>query len=67
MHERAAQEAANQQKAFDQYVRQTAGSSGNTADQLSKLAELCRPYSKATGIEKSPSRSDSHNVHGVES
>jgi ABC-type multidrug transport system fused ATPase/permease subunit len=41
MHERAAQEAASQQKAFDQYVRQTAGTSGaSTADQLSKLADL---------------------------
>jgi ABC-type multidrug transport system fused ATPase/permease subunit len=41
MHERAAQEAAQQQKAFDQYVRQTAGSGGDsTADQLGKLADL---------------------------
>ncbi len=41
MHERAAQQAAQQQKAFDQYVRQTAGASGDTtADQLSKLADL---------------------------
>ena len=41
MHERAAEQAAQQQKAFDQYVRQTAGSSGaDTADQLSKLADL---------------------------
>jgi ABC-type multidrug transport system fused ATPase/permease subunit len=41
MHERAAQEAAQQQKAFDQYVKQAAGSSGaSTADQLSKLADL---------------------------
>ena len=41
MHERAAAEAAQQQKAFDQYVRQTAGSEGqSTADQLSKLADL---------------------------
>ena len=41
MHERAAQEAAQQQKAFDQYVKQTAGASGaSTADQLSKLADL---------------------------
>ena len=46
MHERAAQEAANQQKAFDQYVRQTAGASGSdTASQLSKLADL-----KAQGV-----------------
>ena len=41
MHERQAQEAASQQKAFDQYVKQTAGTSGDiTADQLSKLADL---------------------------
>ncbi|HMK62013.1 MAG TPA: SHOCT domain-containing protein, partial [Acidimicrobiales bacterium] len=41
MHERAAAEAAQQQKAFDQYVRQTAGTAGSTtADQLSKLADL---------------------------
>jgi ABC-type multidrug transport system fused ATPase/permease subunit len=41
MHERASQEAAQQQKAFDQYVRQTAGTSGaTTADQLSKLSDL---------------------------
>jgi len=41
MHERAAKDAADQQQAFDQYVRQAAGSSGaSTADQLSKLADL---------------------------
>ena len=40
MHERAAQQAAQQQKAFDQYVKQTAASSDTTADQLSKLADL---------------------------
>jgi ABC-type multidrug transport system fused ATPase/permease subunit len=40
MHERAAQEAAQQQSAFDDYVRQTAGDSGDTASQLSKLADL---------------------------
>jgi ABC-type multidrug transport system fused ATPase/permease subunit len=41
MQERAAQEAAQQQKAFDDYVRQTAGpGGGNTAEQLSKLADL---------------------------
>jgi hypothetical protein len=41
MHERAAQQAALQQKAFDQYVKQTAGTPGaSTADQLSKLAGL---------------------------
>jgi Short C-terminal domain/Phospholipase_D-nuclease N-terminal len=41
MHERAAQQAALQQKAFDQYVKQTAGTPGETsADQLHKLAGL---------------------------
>ena len=41
MHERAAAQAAEQQKAFDQYVKQAAGTSGDsTADQLSKLADL---------------------------
>jgi Short C-terminal domain/Phospholipase_D-nuclease N-terminal len=41
MHERAAQQAAMQQKSFDQYVKQTAGaSSEGTADQLAKLADL---------------------------
>ena len=40
MHERAAQEAAQQQKAFDSYVKQTAGAGDTTADQLSKLADL---------------------------
>ncbi len=41
MHERAAAEAAQQQKAFDTYVKQTAGSGGDSAaDQLSKLADL---------------------------
>jgi ABC-type multidrug transport system fused ATPase/permease subunit len=41
MHERAAQQAAQQQKSFDQYVRQTAGTAGDsTTDQLSKLADL---------------------------
>jgi Short C-terminal domain len=46
MHERAAQQAALQQKAFDQHVRQAAGTPGSTtADQLSKLAGL-----KAQGL-----------------
>ena len=37
----APREAAQQQKAFDTYVKQTAGSAGdNAADQLSKLADL---------------------------
>jgi Short C-terminal domain/Phospholipase_D-nuclease N-terminal len=41
MHERAAAQAAEQQKAFDQYVKQAAGTPGtSTADQLSKLADL---------------------------
>ena len=41
MHERQAQQAADQQKAFDEYVRQAAGTPGDsTADQLSKLADL---------------------------
>src|ERR1700685_4063541 len=41
MHERAAAQAAEQQKAFDQYVKQAAGTPGtSTADQLSKLAGL---------------------------
>jgi energy-coupling factor transporter transmembrane protein EcfT len=39
MHERAARDAAQQQKAFDDYVRQTAGGS-DAASQLSKLADL---------------------------
>ncbi len=46
MHERAAAEAAQQQKAFDAYVRQAAGSEGaDTASQLAKLADL-----KAQGV-----------------
>jgi hypothetical protein len=41
MHERAAQQAAQQQKAFDQYVKQAAGAPADTsADQLAKLADL---------------------------
>ena len=41
MHERAAKQAAEQQKAFDAYVKEAAGTNGsNTADQLSKLANL---------------------------
>ena len=41
MHERAAQQAADQQKAFDQYVKQAAGTPGeSSADQLHKLADL---------------------------
>ncbi|HEV3132302.1 MAG TPA: SHOCT domain-containing protein [Acidimicrobiales bacterium] len=45
MHERAAAAAAQQQKAFDAYVKQTAGSSGGSADELAKLADL-----KAKGV-----------------
>ncbi|HEX4128099.1 MAG TPA: SHOCT domain-containing protein [Acidimicrobiales bacterium] len=46
MHERQAQQAAQQQKAFDQYVKQAAGTPGaSTADQLSKLADL-----KSSGV-----------------
>ena len=39
MHERAAAQAQQQQKAFDSYVQQAGGGS-STADQLSKLADL---------------------------
>ena len=41
MHDRAAEQAAQQQQAFDQYVKQAAGTPGETsADQLHKLADL---------------------------
>jgi Phospholipase_D-nuclease N-terminal/Short C-terminal domain len=40
MHEHAAKDAARQQQAFDAYVQQTAGTDGNSADQLAKLADL---------------------------
>ena len=41
MHERAVQQAEAQQKAFDNYVKQTAGTPGSSAaDQLAKLADL---------------------------
>jgi len=40
MHERAAAQAAQQQKAFDAYVKQAASASGSSADELTKLAEL---------------------------
>ena len=41
MHERAAEQAAAQQKAFDQYVKEAAGTPGeSSADQLHKLADL---------------------------
>jgi hypothetical protein len=39
MHERALKQAQAQQKQFDEYVRQTAGS-GGSADELEKLAKL---------------------------
>ncbi len=39
MHERAAEQAAQQQKAFDAYVKQAAGS-GSSTDELVKLADL---------------------------
>jgi Short C-terminal domain/Phospholipase_D-nuclease N-terminal len=45
MHERAEQQAARQQQAFDTYVKQAAGSSGGSVDELSKLADL-----KAKGV-----------------
>jgi hypothetical protein len=46
MHERQAADAAQQQKAFDSYVREAAGTPGaDTASQLSKLADL-----KAQGV-----------------
>ena len=45
MHERAEQQAARQQKAFDAYVKQAAGSGDGSADELSKLADL-----KAKGV-----------------
>jgi ABC-type multidrug transport system fused ATPase/permease subunit len=38
MHERAAQQAQQQQQAFDDYVKQTAGS--GSAEELAKLADL---------------------------
>src|SRR5271165_1021910 len=41
MQERRVQDVQQQQKAFDSYVRQAAGTSGeDTASQLSKLADL---------------------------
>jgi ABC-type transport system involved in cytochrome bd biosynthesis fused ATPase/permease subunit len=46
MHERAAKQAEQQQKAFDDYVKMAAASSGGTsADELAKLADL-----KAKGV-----------------
>ena len=40
MQERKLQDAAQQKQAFDSYVRETAGSSGDVASQLSRLADL---------------------------
>ena len=40
MHERAAAQAAQQQKAFDTYVKETAGTGSSTTEQLAKLADL---------------------------
>ncbi len=40
MHERAAAQAAQQQRAFDDYVKTTAGAGTNSTEQLSKLADL---------------------------
>jgi hypothetical protein len=46
MHERAIAQAQQQQRAFDAYVKQTAGTSGSgNVDQLAKLADL-----KAQGV-----------------
>ncbi len=46
MHERAEAQAAQQQKAFDAYVKQAAGTTGGSnVDQLAKLADL-----KAKGV-----------------
>ncbi len=40
MHERAAAQAAQQQKAFDAYVKETAGTGTDSTEQLTKLADL---------------------------
>jgi hypothetical protein len=40
MHDRAEAQAAQQQKAFDDYVKTAAGAGTNSAEQLSKLADL---------------------------
>jgi hypothetical protein len=40
MHERAAKQAAQQQEAFDAYVKETAGSAADPTEQLAKLADL---------------------------
>jgi Short C-terminal domain/Phospholipase_D-nuclease N-terminal len=40
MHERAATQAAQQQEAFDAYVKEAAGAGTSSAEQLAKLADL---------------------------
>jgi Short C-terminal domain/Phospholipase_D-nuclease N-terminal len=40
MHERSAQQAAQQEKAFRSYVQEAAGPPPSSADQLAKLADL---------------------------
>jgi flagellar biosynthesis/type III secretory pathway M-ring protein FliF/YscJ len=40
MNERAAAQAAEQQKAFNAYVKEAAGTAGDSTEQLSKLADL---------------------------
>ena len=40
MQERAAAQAAQQQKAFDAYVKETAGAETDSTEQLAKLADL---------------------------
>jgi Short C-terminal domain len=40
MHQRGAREAVDQKQAFDQYVRETAGTTQSPADELAKLADL---------------------------
>jgi hypothetical protein len=40
MHERQARAAEQQEQAFREYVQDAAGSGGNSADQLAKLAQL---------------------------
>ena len=40
MQERATAQAAQQQKSFDDYVKETAGAGTNSTEQLTKLADL---------------------------
>jgi hypothetical protein len=40
MHERAAAQAAQQQKAFDAYVKETAGTEADSTEQMAKLPDL---------------------------